>query len=77
MKLTASRRAKLIVFKICEYAEVGGMSPADCGMVYEKIADSLDSISAYEGDQTSVDGLLGQIQQILTAENWKPSESDT
>jgi|LSQX01.2.fsa_nt_gb hypothetical protein len=73
MKLTNGRKARLIVFKLCEYAEVGGMTPSDCGLVYEALANCLDDISIKEGDESTVGGLLDQIQQILNAEDWLQS----
>ena len=69
MKLTSNRRAKLALFKILEYAEIGGLTPGDCGAIYEAVSSCLDAID--EGDETTLSGLIDEIQQILTAEEWK------
>lgn len=69
--LSASRRAKLVLFKILEYAEIGGMATDDCGLVYEAVSNCLDSICVDERDESSVSGLIDKMQQILAAENWK------
>lgn len=69
--LTASRRAKLVLFKILEYAEIGGMATDDCGLVYEAVSNCLDRICAEEGDESTLSGLIDQMRQILAAENWK------
>ena len=71
MKLTSNRRAKLALFKILEYAEIGGLTPGDCGAIYEAVSNCLDAIGKDEGDETTISGLIDQIQQILTAEEWK------
>jgi hypothetical protein len=69
--LSASRRAKLVLFKILEYAEIGGMAADDCGLVYEAVSNCLDGICVEEGDESTMKGLIDQMQQILVAENWK------
>lgn len=63
IELTNSRKAKLIVFKILEYAETGGMLPDDCGVAFEAISCCLDNC-----DDSS--GLIEQIQQILNSKQW-------
>lgn len=75
MKLNSSRRAKLTLFKSLEYAEIGGLAPGDCGAIYEAVSSCLDAICKDEGDETTISGLIDQIQQILTAEEWKPQVS--
>ncbi len=71
MTPSSSRRAKLVLFKILEYAEIGGMATDDCGLVYEAVSNCLDRICAEEGDESTLSGLIDQMQQILAAENWK------
>lgn len=71
MTLSASRKAKLVLFKILEYAEIGGMRADDCGLVYEAVSNCLDRICAEEGNESTLSGLIEQMQQILVAENWK------
>lgn len=68
--LSASRRAKLVLFKILEYAEIGGMRADDCGLVYEAVSNCLDRICSEEGDESTMSSLIDQMQQILLAANW-------
>lgn len=71
MQLTPSRQVKLILFKILEYAEVGGMAPKDCGTAHEAISNCLDNASSPEQLETTMEGLKDQIQQILDSETWE------
>jgi hypothetical protein len=68
MKLNASRRVKLIVFTILEYAEIGGMEPEDCGMVFEAVGNCLDETANTMSD------LESQIHQILASDEWGSDE---
>jgi len=69
--LTPSRKAKLILFKILEFAEVGGMAPEDCGVAYEAISRCLDEVCIKENNETTMEGLVDQISQIITAQVWE------
>ncbi len=71
MQLTPSRRVKLILFKILEYAEVGGMAPEDCGVAFEAISQCLDEVCTEEHNDATMEGLKDQIQQILEADTWE------
>ena len=71
MTLTPSRRAKLVLFEILEYAEIGGMAPADCGLVYEAVSNCLDTICVEQGDESTLSGLIDQMDLILAAKHWK------
>ena len=69
MRLTPSRRAKLVLMKILEYAEAGGMEPQDCGTVFEAVSNCLDSVG--DDPEVVLSGLLEQIRSILDAKKWK------
>jgi hypothetical protein len=69
MKLNASRRVKLIVFKILEYAEIGGMEPEDCGTVFEAVGNCLDETA------NTMPDLESQIHQILASDEWCDDEA--
>ncbi|MEQ8853628.1 hypothetical protein [Gimesia sp.] len=71
MKLTDSRKAKLITHKILEFAEIGGMDAEHCGMAFEAVENCLDQICIEEGNEDTMSNLIEQIQQILSAEEWK------
>lgn len=71
LTLSASRKAKLVLFKILEYAEIGGMATDDCGLVYEAVSNCFDSICVEEDDESTMSSLIVQMQQILAAKNWK------
>jgi hypothetical protein len=71
VKLTPSRKAKLILFKILEFAEIGGMAPEDCGVAYEAVSQCLDEVCVKSHDEIVMEGLVDQIQQILRAEEWE------
>lgn len=60
MKLNDRRRARLIVCKVLEYAEAGGMEAQDCGATY----NALDACLVDE------EGLLDQVRKILDAQEW-------
>ncbi|QDV37522.1 hypothetical protein [Tautonia plasticadhaerens] len=64
MTLNDYRRVRLIISKILEYAEAGGMAPRDCGLIYE----SLDATLGQPGDP---EGLIAQIRQIIDAREWQ------
>ena len=70
MKLTPSRKVKLILFKTLEFAEIGGMAPADCGLLFESVSNCLDELCASEDDESSMENLLEQIQQVMKAKKW-------
>lgn len=69
LKLTPSRKAMLIVMKILEYAELGGMEPHDCGIAFEAISNCLTS--AGDDPEIVLSGLIDQIQTIITSTEWK------
>jgi hypothetical protein len=69
MKLTPSRKARLIVMKILEYAETGGMEPEDCGVAFEAISACL--ISVADDPEEALSGLIDQIRTIIDAKVWK------
>ena len=71
MQLTPSRKAKLILFKILEYAEVGGMAPEDSGVAYEAVSRCLDEVCIEEHNETTMEGLIEQISQVITAQDWE------
>jgi len=71
VQLTPSRRVKLILIKILEYAEVGGMTPEDCGVVFEAISQCLDEVCNEDHNEITMEGLKDQMQQILEAETWE------
>lgn len=71
MILTPARRAKLIVFKILEYAEVGGVAPEDCGAVFDTISNSFDALCTAEGGETILDDMNHQVAEILRADDWE------
>ncbi|MAX37944.1 MAG: hypothetical protein CME33_15420 [Gimesia sp.] len=70
LKLTDSRKAKLVLNKMLEYAEIGGMEEEHCGMVLEAVVDCFDTICMEEGDELTMEGLVQQIRQILDADEW-------
>lgn len=68
-KLTPSRKAMLIVFKILQYAELGGMEPTDCGIALEAISNCLTSTG--DDPEVVLSGLIDEIQSIISAKEWK------
>lgn len=68
LRLTPSRKAGLIVMKILEYAEAGGMEPNDCGVAWEAINNCLTAVG--DDPEATLGGLIDQIQTIVTAEEW-------
>jgi hypothetical protein len=68
MRLTPSRKAKLIVFKVLEYAEAGGMAAEDCGITYEALSNCLDCVGK-KPDEALV-GLIDQIDTIIDSDVW-------
>lgn len=70
MKLTSSRKVKLVLFKILEFAEIGGMAPEDCGLLWESVSNCLDEVGVCEDDQSSMENLVKQLQQIIEADEW-------
>ena len=69
IKLTPSRKARLIVMKILEYAETGGMEPKDCGIALDVISDGLLSVA--DNPEEILAGLIDQIRTIIDAKEWK------
>jgi len=69
LQLTLSRKARLIVGKILEYAEAGGMEADDCGVAYEAIDSCLMAVG--DDPDVALGGLIEQIQTILNAKEWK------
>ena len=65
MKLTDSRRAKLILMKILDYAELGGMKPEDCGICFEAVSNCLDNREQVEANMAD---LNMQIRKIVTSQ---------
>ena len=70
-KLTPYKRAVLVVAKILEYAEIGGMEPEDCGIVLEALLNLLGAICEEEGDENTVAAMLDKVQEILDADHWE------
>ena len=70
MKLTPYRKSMLIVAKLLEFAEIGGMEPTDCGAVYEAFAELFGRLCTDEGDESVMENLIGQVSQIIHAEKW-------
>lgn len=68
VKLTPSRRARLILMAILQYAETGGMEPQDCGAVYEAVDNCLTSA---DDPEVFLSGLIDEIQAIIIAKEWK------
>ena len=66
MKLTPSRKAQLIVMKVLEYAETGGMEAEDCGIASEAIENCLMAVG--DDPEVALSGLIEQIQTIINAE---------
>ena len=66
MKLTPSRKARLIVMKVLEYAETGGMEAEDCGIAFEAIDNCLMAVG--DDPEVAMSGLIEQIQTIINAE---------
>ena len=64
--LTPSRKARLIVAKVLEYAELGGMKPEDCGVAYEAIDNCLMAVG--HDPEEALSGLIDQIRTITNAE---------
>ena len=62
MKLTEIRKSKLILAKILEYAEIGGMEKEHCGIALEAVSNCLHESKADMAE------LNQQIQQILKSE---------
>ena len=73
IELTPSYKARLIVFKILEYAETGGMAPEDCGITYEALSNCLDAVGKHPDEAMS--GLIDQISTIIESKVWKPKRS--
>lgn len=69
MKLTPSRKARLILAKILEYAEAGGMEPEDCGIAFDALSTCLTSVA--DDPEEVLAGLIDQIRTILDAKEWK------
>lgn len=67
-QLTPSRKAKLIVMKVLEYAEAGGMTPEDCGIAWEAISNCLTDVA--DDPEVALGGLIDQIYTIATATEW-------
>ena len=68
VKLTPSRKSKLIVMKILEYAEAGGMEAEDCGVAFEAIDNCLMAVG--DDPEDALSGLIDQIRTIINAEVW-------
>ena len=66
IKLTPSRKARLIVMKVLEYAETGGMEAEDCGIAFEAIDNCLMAIG--DDPEVAMSGLIEQIRTIANAE---------
>ena len=66
LMLTPSRKARLIVKKVLEYAGLGGMAPEDCGIAYEAIDNCL--IAVGEDPEEVLGGLIDQIRTIINCE---------
>jgi hypothetical protein len=73
IELTPSYKVRLIVVKILEYAETGGMAPEDCGIAYEALSNCLDAASKHP-DETMA-GLIDQISTIIESKVWKPKRN--
>lgn len=67
-QLTPSRKAKLVVMKVLEYAEAGGMHPEDCGITWKAISNCLTANGS--DPEVALGGLIDQIQTIVTATEW-------
>lgn len=66
--LTPSRKAQLIVMKLLEYAEAGGMKPEDCGTVFEALSNCLGGVGS--DPDLALEGLIDQIRSIIDAKEW-------
>ncbi len=69
LELTPSRKAKLILMKLLEYAEAGGMRPEDCGIALEAIGNCLTSVG--DDPELVLSELIDQIDTIVNAEAWR------
>jgi len=69
LQLTPSRKARLIVAKILEYAEAGGMEAEDCGVAFEAIDSCLMAVG--NEPEVALGGLIDQMRTIINAEEWK------
>lgn len=67
-QLTPSRKARLITWKLLEYAEAGGMRPDHCGIAFEAISNYLTSVG--DDPEPILSGLIDQVQAIINAEEW-------
>jgi hypothetical protein len=67
LMLTPSRKARLIVAKVLEYAELGGMEPEDCGIAYQAIDNCLMAVG--HDPEIALSGLIDQIRTIISVEN--------
>lgn len=65
--LTPSRKAKLIMMAILQYAESGGMQPEHCGLVLEAVGNCLTSV---DDPEAVLSGLIDEIQSIINANEW-------
>ena len=65
--LTPSRKARLIVKKVLEYAGLGGMAPEDSGIAFEAIDNCLMEVGHDPEDALS--GLIDQIRTIVNAKD--------
>lgn len=70
LTLTPSRKAQLIVAKVLEYAEAGGMKPKHCGIAFEAIRNCLLSVG--DDPEVILSGLIDQVHTIINAKNWTP-----
>jgi hypothetical protein len=69
LMLTPSRKARLIVAKVLEYAELGGMEPEDCGIAYEAIDNCFMAVG--HDPEVALSGLIDQIRAIINAEEYR------
>jgi hypothetical protein len=63
--LTASSKMHCIVCQLLDYAEVGGMKPKHCGIVYESIVRCLLAVG--DDPDIALSGLISQIGKIVHA----------
>ncbi len=69
-ELKPSNKASLIVVKVLEYAEIGGMAPEDCGIAYEALTKCLRAVG--DDPDEALAGLIDNITTIINTNEWNP-----
>ncbi|MAX37937.1 MAG: hypothetical protein CME33_15385 [Gimesia sp.] len=74
--MTDKQKAKLIVYKISDYAEIGGMQSEHSYMLVEAMYGYFDNICFYDGNELTISNLLEEVRKIIVIDERELTDSE-